>query len=549
MTPQVPQWFVQAKVGMFYHFGLYTLLANTNENELRQITPKHEYRKKFAEFNPTRFNADQWVDCAISMGARYIVPTAKHAEGFCLWDSKLTDLKSTATPFGRDIIAELSAAAAKKGVKFCLYFNLETWLNDGNDVWNRQGMSYADFFEGQLTELLTGYGPIALIWFDHQHPELPLERFKKIIATIKRLQPECLVNDRGIPNHTPLIGDYITPERRIPDVDPSNDWFVEACDSMGAKSWGYFTDDVFFSASEMAKRLSLCRSKGYNFLINVEPMPDGTIRPECMTLARELGAWTRANQAAVDAGRCRIEPLDSVAPYQPSLGVSTIANNTLYLHLHQWPMTDEIFVKVTGHPVNATIAGERLRIKVEEKGLRMSALPLVPLAGYAPWIVAVEFDGVPQALPDPKMVIPMREGEFSLSPVAAEPHCVSGVFGLPCINRFPNGNISMGSLAHVNDSMTWWVDSPSEGEFDVHLSLGSVKGQSDASFELVCGSSSLEGRTWLTEHYSLPVRKSIGRVRLVKGENQIVLRVTEIPSGPSGAFSDVHGITLVPVGA
>lgn len=173
MTPQFPQWFAQAKVGMFYHFGLYTLLGG-NENQVRQTEGKDAYRKLLSQFNPTRFNADEWVDCAVSMGASYIVPTAKHAEGFCLWDSKLTDIKSTNTPFGRDIIAKLSASCAKKGVQFCFYFNMETWLNDGNDIWNRQGMSYADFFEAQLTELLTGYGPVGLIWFDQSSRDGPV---------------------------------------------------------------------------------------------------------------------------------------------------------------------------------------------------------------------------------------------------------------------------------------------------------------------------------------------------------------------------------------
>lgn len=158
---------------MFYHFGLYTLLGG-NENQVRQTEGKDAYRKLLSQFNPTRFNADEWVDCAVSMGASYIVPTAKHAEGFCLWDSKLTDIKSTNTPFGRDIIAKLSASCAKKGVQFCFYFNMETWLNDGNDIWNRQGMSYADFFEAQLTELLTGYGPVGLIWFDQSSRDGPV---------------------------------------------------------------------------------------------------------------------------------------------------------------------------------------------------------------------------------------------------------------------------------------------------------------------------------------------------------------------------------------
>ena len=543
MPPQIPQWFAQAKVGMFYHFGLYTLLGG-NENQVRQTEGKDSYRKLLGEFNPTRFNADEWVDCAISMGARYIVPTAKHAEGFCLWDSKLTELKSTNTPFGRDIIGELAAACAKKGVQFCFYFNLETWLNDVNDIWNKQGMSYPEFFEAQLTELLTGYGPVGLIWFDHVHPEIPAERFQKIIDLIKRLQPECLVNNRGVSFADPFLGDFITPERTIPDSTAANQQFIECCDSMGVKSWGFHAQEVFWSTSELAKRVSLCRSKGYNYLLNIEPASDGSIREECLIRARGLGEWIEKNRLAVEGGRCSLTPVDPNLHDSP-LGVATLAGNALYLHLHQWPVADEFLVKAEGSPVRAAINGLSLKVSSEKKGIRVGCLPAEPPAGNAPWIVAIEFESAPVALAAaPKKIVEIVAGEsLFLSPLDAALNSANGVI-IPAINRFANGNVSVGSLHRAGDTLTWRALVPVEGPFEVYANLGAIKPQADAGFELSSGSSVISGRTWETAHYSEPVRKSIGRLHLSQGENCIVLRVTD---APKEAFSDVHGITLIPV--
>jgi hypothetical protein len=166
-------------------------------------------------------------------------------------------------------------------------------------------------------------------------------------------------------------------------------------------------------------------------------------------------------------------------------------------------------------------------------------------AGNAPWIVSVEFADTPAAMPEaPGKVIEAVEGEsLALLPPDAALDAVNGVV-VPKINRFANGNISVGSLHRVGDTLTWRANLPAEGEYEVFLNLGSVKSQADASFELSSGQSVVTGRTWLTAHYSLPVRKSVGRLRLACGENRIVLRVTD---APHEAFSDVHAITLIPV--
>lgn len=548
MSNKSIEWFQNARYGMFYHFGLYTLLGG-NENKVRKEVGKAEYRKLIQQFNPVNFDADAWVDCAISMGAEYIVPTAKHAEGFCLWDSKLTEYKSTNTPFGRDIIAELSAAAKKKGIKFSFYFNLEAWMNEGDDIWNRQGMSYADFFQGQLEELLTSYGPVATIWFDHKTDDVSHDRLRQIIARIKELQPDCLVNDRGISKLAPgLLGDYVTPEREVPEIDPEKNLIVECCDAMGVRSWGYCEDEGFWSVEKLGQKVSACASKGYNYLLNVEPAPDGSIRPECVCRAAGLGNWIRSHRTALQAAPSPFEPCSNLQ-LQPPIGVSTVDENTLYLHLWKWPESDEVLLKAIGNPVSAILEdGTELKIKTNESGIVMSGLPGLAPGESGPWVISLVHEGQMEALPGvAKPVTDLLPGQSAyLTPGDAEipfgPH-YKGMKRVN-INRFADGKVSLGGFHNQGDRVAWQVIAPEETEFEVYMSLGSIESQVDAGFELSSPISTLSGKSWFTGHYSTPERRYVGRISLAEGLNNVQLLVTSIPNG---AFSDVHGIWLIPV--
>ena len=536
------KWFADAKYGMFYHFGLYTLLGD-NENKVRESGDKAGYRKLMDKFNPKRFHADAWVECAASMGARYIVPTSKHAEGFCLWDSKLTKYTSTNTPFKRDVMAELAEACAKaKDIKFAFYFNLETWLNEGvnDDVWNEQGMSYPDYIKGQLSELLTNYGPVALVWFDHGHPTLG-DRMGELVQHIQSIQPHCLVNDRGVSKGGRVVGDFLTPERILPESDPSRGLVIEACDAMGTRAWGYRRNEAFWSAPELARRASVCASKGYNYLLNVEPAPDGSIRPECRARARRLGAWTAKHAAALNAAPCpAIDPVDPNLLHEPTIGVCTRDGATLHVHLHQWPVSDEILL-----PVSGKLRKCGLKAAYSEKGVVVGGLPPSPPAGFTPWILTVEFEAPPTALPrlDGNPLEPDASGALSLQPGAATIETENGVI-IPRLNHFPDGSVSVGLLQSVGDTLAWNVRLQEEGEFEMHAAFGSIKSQDNAGFALSSPIDKLEGRTWLTEHWSKPTRRAVGKLRLAKGDNRVTLRVTD---EPNGAFSDVHGVWLVPV--
>ena len=211
-------------------------------------------------------------------------------------------------------------------------------------------------------------------------------------------------------------------------------------------------------------------------------------------------------------------------------------------------MADEVLVRASGVPRTAALMGCRhtkIPVISETRGILVRGLPSVPPAGHAPWIVAIECEAPPVALaakPAHRVLEPVLGEPIFLSPVDAE---LSGpaAFGVvsPHINRFANGNTSIGLLHRDGETLAWRVNSPEVQEFEVYARFGTVKDQAQGKFELSCGASVIQGGTWLTEHYSLPVSRRIGRLRLALGENRIVFRVTK------ANFSDVHGFALVPV--
>ncbi|HEY3333041.1 MAG TPA: alpha-L-fucosidase [Capsulimonadaceae bacterium] len=550
MNTDGQEWFTRAKLGMFYHCGLYTLLGG-NENAVRSTMSKAEYRKLTDSFTLEHFNADAWVDCALSMGADYVMPTSRHAEGFCLWDSKLTDYTSLNSPCKRDIIAELSEACARKNVRFCLYFNFETWMNEGDDIWNTRGLSYAEYMTGQLTELLTNYGPVGVVWFDHGHPELTPEVMVGIVNHIKRLQPDCLVNNRSIDRKSSVkYGyDYVSAERVIPVRHSDNhDIAIEVCDSMGVKSWGYHKEEAFWSVGELARRVSRCAANGYVYLLNVEPTPDGTIHEACVERARLLGDWVRQNRQELNADRSSFQPVDPNLENEPTIGVATVAGTKLHLHLHEWPVADEVLVRADGQPTAATLSGAlgtELSVAADKRGLLVRGLPPGPPSGTSPWMLTVECATSPTLRAEAtagRTYTPAPGEPIFLSPRDAQLDGPPDLGGISQhLNFFPDGSVSVGLLHKAGETLTWRATVAEDAEYDVFGSFGTSPDQAAGEFVLSSGSSTLTGGTWPTAGYASPVSKRLGRLRLAAGENRIVFKVTR------ANFSDVYGLSLARV--
>jgi alpha-L-fucosidase len=307
------EWFRAARFGMFIHWGLYAIPAGEWNRQpiegigewlmLRARVPVAEYERLARQFNPTRFNADAWASLAAQAGAKYLVITAKHHDGFCMFKSALTSYNIVdATPFGRDPMLELASACQQHGVRLCFYYSqTQDWHHpdgDGND-WDYDESSkdfdgYVEHYvKPQVRELLTNYGPIGLIWFDTPKRMTP-EQSRGLVDLVHELQPECLVNGR-IGNG---LGDYAeSRDNVIPSQTLQVDWEVPATIN---DTWGFKSKDHNWkSPGDLVRKLVDVASKGGNYLLNVGPTAEGVIPEPSVERMRAVGEWLRTNGEAI----------------------------------------------------------------------------------------------------------------------------------------------------------------------------------------------------------------------------------------------------------
>ncbi|MDR3219498.1 MAG: alpha-L-fucosidase [Dysgonamonadaceae bacterium] len=349
------QWFEDARFGMFIHFGAYSVLGNGEWVMNNHSIKGDDYKRLQDLFNPQAFDAKEWVKIAKDAGMKYITLTSRHHDGFSNWNTRQSDWNIMNTPYGKDIIKQLADECHKEGIKLVLYYSLLDWIRTdyqyetgrtgqkaGRTVksdWN----SYIGFMKNQLTELLTNYGPIAGIWFDGHWDQTSDENrtshetavdwhYPEIYELIHRLQPECLVaNNHHLP---PMPGeDYQIFERDVPGENKSgfsgqevSPLPLETCETIN-KSWGFsITDDNFKSVRELIQLLVRSAGSGANLLLNVGPMPNGRIQPECVERLREMGEWMKKY------GYTIYETHRGSVPQQ-TWGVCTAKGDTQYIHL------------------------------------------------------------------------------------------------------------------------------------------------------------------------------------------------------------------------
>ncbi len=353
-------WWRDARFGMFIHWGVYAVPAGTYKGERingggewimnTAHIPVSEYEKFALQFNPIGFRANEWVRLAKNAGMKYIVITSKHHDGFCLWDSKVTEWDiMDATPFKRDILKELAQACKKQGIKLCFYHSIMDWHHS-----DAQGLSYPNYNDGtnpnfsqyvesylkpQLAELVTNYGPLGVLWFDGEWIKDWTEpQGKDLYAYLRSLQPSIIINNRvgkgrqgmeGLSKGEDFAGDFGTPEQQVPPEGlPGVDW--ETCMTMN-DTWGYKSfDDNWKSAEELVRMLVDIASKGGNFLLNVGPTPEGLIPDASVERLEAMGKWMAANGESVH------ETTASVIG-RPDWGRCTVKGNKLYLHVFTWP--------------------------------------------------------------------------------------------------------------------------------------------------------------------------------------------------------------------
>ena len=394
------QWFRDAKFGLFIHWGLYSALGNEWNGKTyygsgewlmnRAKIPASEYAEVALRFNPTNFSAQDWARFAREAGARYLVITAKHHEGFAMFGSKVSPFNIVqATPFHRDPMSELAAACRTEGIKFGFYYSqFLDWHepDGGGNKWDFKGdKNYAKYYHEksipQICELLSNYGPLGLMWFD-MPGGLSHDETLSFMDEVRRLQPQCLISSR-VGNG---FGDFRDlGDSELPALAIDGPW--EALFTHN-DSWGYINGDTDFkSPLEIIHLLAATAARGGNLLLNVGPDGTGKIPEPSLSYLREVGRWLGAN------GESIYGTSHSPFPDQP-WGVATSKSGRLYLHVFQRPSDNLLLVPgFTADPRRASLLNEKETLHFEKRGddLRITLPSLMPDARDS--VVALDYAG------------------------------------------------------------------------------------------------------------------------------------------------------------
>ena len=361
------EWWHAAKFGMFIHFGLYSQHARHEWAMEDEAIPIGEYTPLAQQFNPKPGSQRAWAKLAKAAGMKYMVMTTKHHEGFCNFDTKLTDYCATKQGPKRDLVREYVEAARAEGLRVGFYYSLMDWHHpDGarcaTDPEARR--RFVAFTHGLIRELMTNYGKIDILWYD---VSWPLDRAgwesEKMNAMVRELQPDIIVNNR---NH--LIGDFSTPEQKI--VAETNGRAWESCMTLN-DSWGFQrADDNWKSAKTVVRNLISCARDGGNYLLNIGPRGDGSIPEESVQVLTEVGHWMATNGDTIYKS-------DITQPRRSNYASYTRTGNTLYMHVHFWPGTD---VAISGLQTKVKSArllktGEAVTVTQDPYRVHLTGLP------------------------------------------------------------------------------------------------------------------------------------------------------------------------------
>lgn len=352
-------WYTEARFGMFIHWGLYAIPARGEWVRSVEKIPSDVYDRYADEFDPKHCDIRQWVRAAKTAGMKYAILTAKHHDGFCLFDTAYTDFKSTNTAAGRDFVREFVEACREYGLRVGLYFSVIDWRHpdfphygDKNHPMradpaysneSRDFDRYLEFMHGQVRELCSNYGKLDILWFDFSYDHLRGEAWKatKLIEMVRSLQPDVIIDNRlevsgeGFGSlaeckPTPYHGDFVSPEQIIPPHglrDAQGAPLIwESCVTMN-NHWGYHATDHYFKpASMLIRKLVECVSKGGNMLLNVGPDAQGRISEKSLEILAQIGAWMEKNSESIYG--CGVAGLE-----KPEYGRITRKGNKLYIHI------------------------------------------------------------------------------------------------------------------------------------------------------------------------------------------------------------------------
>jgi len=402
------QWWTDAKFGMFIHWGVYSVPAGFYQGKPvpdagewimnRGKIPVAEYKAFAKQFNPVKYDPEAWVKIAKAAGMKYIVITSKHHDGFALFESKATDWNVVdATPYGKDLLKPLAEACRKGGIKLGFYYSqAQDWNNPGgaSGHWDEaQNGSMDEYLDKiavpQVREILSGYGDIAILWWDTP-ANMTRERVEKFLPILKE-HPDMITNSRlggGI------MGDTENPEQFVPATGyPGRYW--EVCMTMN-DTWGFKSDDHNWkSTRNLILKLSDIVSKGGNFLLNIGPTSLGEIPQPSIERLQQIGEWMKINSEAIYGTQA------GPFPYLP-WGRTTLKGQKLYLHVVSWPKKGVLTLPLMNKALRSwTLASPNLGLDLKQN----SSLIEISVPATAPdsllTVVVLEFEGNPKVLPSP----------------------------------------------------------------------------------------------------------------------------------------------------
>ena len=541
-------WWREAKFGMFIHWGVYAVPAGTYKGGRvkgigewimhRGKIPIPEYEKFAREFNPVKFNADEWARIAAGAGMKYMVITSKHHDGFCMWDSEATGYDIVdATPFTRDPLEELARACGKQGIRFCFYHSIMDWHHP--DAKGPNFARYRDsYMKPQLRELLTGYGPIGILWFDGEWiGEWTEPQGKDLYAFCRGLQPGIIVNNRvgkgrrGMAGTSAegAAGDYATPEQQIPGKALGVDW--ETCMTMNG-TWGYKSyDHNWKSTTDLLRKLVDVASKGGNFLLNVGPTAEGLIPEPSIERLREMGRWLEVNGESIYGTK--------LSPFRRlGWGRCTVKPGKLFLHVFDWPGGGVLEVpglrNRTKRAYLLAARRKRLNISRNEDGVSIR----VPSRAPDPidTVVVLEIEGEPE-VEDVLFARQRADGSVHLYATEATIHGNTAKYESGAKN-------CIGFWMNKSDRVSWDLEIKTPGTFTVEVAQACERGAGGSEYVVGVAGSSVTGTVKDTGSWNSFVKEELGTVT-VPAAGRHVLSVKPVRIARS-ALMNLRSVVLKP---
>jgi alpha-L-fucosidase len=391
-------WWRDATFGMFIHWGLYAIPGRGEWVMNRENIPVEEYEKLAWQFNPQFYDPKAWARLAKAAGMKYMVLTTKHHEGFCLWDSKLTNYTSMKTAAKRDLVLEFADACRAEGLKVGFYFSLLDWHHpdgDGRGITDPAAKCrFVDFVHGQVCELMSNYGHIDILWYDVPWPyDAEGWQSVKLNAMARELQPHIIINNRsGLPE------DFGTPEGHVKAEVSGRDW--EACMTLN-DNWGYRCEDTQWKDShEVIKLLGECARGGGNLLLNVGPDKDGLIPSQAQIILLQVGGWLERNGKAIYGSQ-------RANGGWGNFGLLTMKGTTLFVLIDKWTAPEFTLGSITATANSARLLATGTPVEMRQDGLRLHLRGLPENPPDTPFsVIAIEFEDKPSQASGPSCIWP-----------------------------------------------------------------------------------------------------------------------------------------------